>query len=163
CEALAELFGLAAPAAPAVFIDAAESADSASIDALRYLAAATTAPAGALGSGLVVVALRDGEPQPPSLADLVARTPSLSLPLSGLDLEGIRAFLSRPEVAERLLAMTGGRPQELEHAVAQTGDAVDFTARRIAALAAGEGRALRALAVLGAPSRAREVSAVCGS
>jgi hypothetical protein len=142
CDAVAELFSLAAAAGSPVFLlSDADAADRASLELLRYLGAATLAP-GARSGGLFVLSYRDEPGLPAPLSDLVAKAPALGLPLTGLDLEGIRAFLSRREVAERLLEATGGLPTALE-------EVVDAPAARPAdlflppAAGAGRGRARR--------------------
>ncbi|MGC4117085.1 MAG: sigma 54-interacting transcriptional regulator [Myxococcales bacterium] len=149
CDAVAELFALAASAGPLFLLSDADAADRASLELLRYLAAATLAP-GSRSGGLFVLSYREGVELPGPLSDLLAKTPALGLPLAGLDLEGIRAFLSRREVAERLLEATGGLPHALEDVVATpVARPTDLFARRLQALSSTERDALLALAVLG--------------
>ncbi|HEY3445167.1 MAG TPA: sigma 54-interacting transcriptional regulator [Myxococcales bacterium] len=160
CDAVAELFALAATNAPVFLLSDADAADRASLELLRYLGAATLAP-GARSGGLFVLSYRAGAELPAPLSDLVARAPALSLPLAGLDLEGIRAFLSRREVAERLLEATGGLPTALEEVVASpVARPSDLFGRRLQSLGEAERDALLALAVLGQTTSADLVSRV---
>ena len=62
-------------------------------------------------SGLFVLTFREDEALPEPLAELVSHVPGRTLPLSGLDLEGIRAFLNRQDIAQKLLEVTGGNPR----------------------------------------------------
>ncbi|MGI5863992.1 MAG: AAA family ATPase, partial [Myxococcales bacterium] len=159
-DALAELFSLASAGSPCFLLADADAADRASLEVLRYLAASALAP-GARSGGLFVISYRDDAPLPTALAELVSRLPALNVPLCGLDLDGIRAFLARRDVAERLLESTGGLPTALEEVVAGRSAApADLFERRLANFSALERAALLALAVHGEPADSRTLGAL---
>ncbi|MBI5548739.1 MAG: sigma 54-interacting transcriptional regulator [Deltaproteobacteria bacterium] len=110
-----------------------------------------------------MVSYRDEGPLPGPLSELVAKAPAVSLPLSGLDLDGIRAFLSRREVAKRLLEVTGGLPTALEEVVASpVARPADLFQRRLSALPQADRDALLCLAVLNQPAGAELIGRLIG-
>ncbi|MCI0672876.1 MAG: sigma 54-interacting transcriptional regulator [Myxococcaceae bacterium] len=119
CEAAVELLVLVGRARPVVLMHDVDAADPASLELLRYVAAVASAPLSPV-EGLLVLSLRDAAELPAPLAEVLQRVPARTVPLAGLDVEGIRAFLSRPGVAERLLDATGGVPEALEALLART-------------------------------------------
>jgi transcriptional regulator with GAF, ATPase, and Fis domain/tetratricopeptide (TPR) repeat protein len=154
-DAVAELFGVVAKQTPVLLFPDADAADAASLDLLRFLVAALTIP-GTAATAFLVVSFRDDGTLPAVFSDLVARAPALSVPLAGLDLEGIRSYLSRREVAERLLDATGGVPTALEQVIGAGAlpnagllRPADLVLKRLASLPTVEADVMRALAVAG--------------
>ncbi len=129
-DALAELFVLASPGAPIYLLPDLDAADPASLELFRFLAAVAGAPESRL-SGLFVGSFRDDAPLPALLSEVLTRVSARTLSLSGLDLEGIRAYLARDAVAARLHEATGGLPSALEELLAQPAPApVELSLRR---------------------------------
>lgn len=144
-DGLAELVRRVLPTEPVLLLDDLDAADRGSLELLQYLSALLLAPGMDHGC-LVVFSYRDGD-LPAALRNLIDGVPGLQLPLAPLDLEGIRSFLSSPEVAERLWEATSGNPSRLE-AVLETAP-IDFGKRRLARLGPEARRILLAVAVVG--------------
>ena len=144
-DALAELLRMCLPSAPALILDDLDAADRGSLELLQYLAALLLQPGGRHGC-LVVLAYRDGR-LPDALAALVDRVPGLHLPLAPLDVEGVRSFLARPDVAVRLFEATSGDPSRLEAVLSRS--PADLGARRLARLEPEAQRVLLAAALFG--------------
>jgi DNA-binding NtrC family response regulator/tetratricopeptide (TPR) repeat protein len=169
-DAVADVFGQAGRhQPPVILLDDVDAADAASLELLRYLLASAMGPASAAaGSDAVgaralwVIAFRDDDALPTILADVVARTPASTLPLDGLDTGGLRAFLSRPAMVERILDTTGGVPERIEALLtADTGGGVAaLLDRRIAALPPEAQDVLSVLAVVGRPARLCAIEAI---
>ncbi|MFT3706478.1 MAG: sigma 54-interacting transcriptional regulator [Archangium sp.] len=125
-----ELFSLAGRAAPLVLWPDLDVADRASLELIRYLAAMASTPQSKVG-GLFVLTFREDEGLPQPLSEIVTHVSGRSLSLSGLDLDGIRGFLARGDVAQRLLEVTGGNPEALGELLERPVSAVDFFVRRV--------------------------------
>ncbi|MBK7863011.1 MAG: AAA family ATPase [Archangiaceae bacterium] len=145
-DAVCELFALAARSSPVFLLPDLEVADRASLELLRYVAAVATTP-GAKAGGLFVGALRDEGTLPSPLPEVLAKVPSRSLPLAGLDVEGIRAYLSRGDVAQRLLEATGGNPEALERLLDRPGPSLDLFVKRAERLEPAARAVLDALSI----------------
>jgi transcriptional regulator with GAF, ATPase, and Fis domain/Tfp pilus assembly protein PilF len=160
-DAVAELFSLAGRSSPAFLLNDLESADRASLELLRYLLASARAP-GAQSGGLYVLAYRDDASLPEPLVDITGKLTGYTVALSGLDLDGIRAYFARHEVAERLLDLTGGLPAVLEQVISSAPDSHphDLFLRRVQKLPTSEQDALLALAVLSEPASSDEVASI---
>ena len=145
-DGVSELFALAGRNAPAFLLPDVEVADKASLELLRYLAAVCATPASRAG-GLFVLSFRDDGKLPAALEEIVTKVTARSISLGGLDLEGIRSFLGRTDVAQRLLDATGGTPEALGELLARPLAApVDFFLRRVERLTQVERNVLEALA-----------------
>ncbi|MFO0596589.1 MAG: sigma 54-interacting transcriptional regulator [Myxococcaceae bacterium] len=129
-DGAAELFSLAGRACPLVVWPDLDVADRASLELVRYLAAMASTPESKVG-GLFVLTFREDAALPEALTDVLTRVSGRSLSLAGLDLEGIRSFLSRTDVAQRLLDVTAGNPEALGELLDRPLAAVDFFARRV--------------------------------
>ncbi len=142
-DAASELFVLAGRESPVFLFPDLDAADKSSLELFRYLAAVVTAPESAAG-GLFVASFREDAALPPPLSEVLSRVSARNLPLAGLDLEGIRAFLSRTEVAQKLFEATGGMPDALEQLLTRPAPApVELFSRRVDRLA-DDGRELLA-------------------
>ena len=160
-DAVAELCSLAGRSAPAFLLTDLDAADRASLELLRYVLATAQAP-GARSGGLFVLGYRDDAPLPAPLSDLVKQMGGLSISLAGLDLDGIRAFLARREVAERLLNLTHGNPAVLEQVIRAAPDShpEEFFLQRVRRLGRTEQDALAALSVAGTSRLAADLASV---
>jgi tetratricopeptide (TPR) repeat protein len=148
-DAVCELLSLAGRATPIFLFPDIDVADRASLELFRYVAAVATTP-GSKGGGLFIASLRDDGPLPAALCDVLAKVPARSMPLSGLDVEGIRAYLSRQDVAQKLLEATGGNPEALERLLEQKSPSpVDFFLRRAERLEPAQRAVLDTLAISG--------------
>ncbi len=146
-DAVCELFSLAGRSTPVFLFPDLDVADRASLELFRYLAAVTTTP-GAKAGGLFVGSLRDDAGLPAPLPEVLAKVPARSVPLSGLDVEGIRAYLSRQDVAQKLLEATGGNPEALNALLEQKAvPAVDLFVKRAERLEPAQRSVLDALSV----------------
>jgi hypothetical protein len=146
-DAVCELFTLAARAGAVFLFPDLDAADRASLELFRYVAAVATTP-GAKTGGLFVGSLRDDSALPAPLPEVLAKVPSRSVPLAGLDVEGIRAYLSRQDVAQRLYEATAGNPEALNALLEQRGGApVDLFVRRAERLPAEQRAVLDTLCV----------------
>ena len=144
-----DLFALAGRDAPAFLFDDVDAADPSSLELLRYLLAVVASPVGP-GAGLFVVSFRDDGALPRALAEVLARVSGRTLALKGLDLDGIRAFLARPEVAARLWEATLGSPEALGELLERPrARPLDFAAHRLARLDEGPRALARLLAAAG--------------
>jgi transcriptional regulator with GAF, ATPase, and Fis domain len=158
-DAACELFVLGGAGSPVFLLPDLDAADPGSLELFRYLAAVVAAPESRAG-GLFVASFRDDGPPSAALAEVLGKVRARSLPLGGLDLEGIRGFLGRREVAERLFAATGGMPDALEALLTrQDGPALDLFLHRAERL---EPRARAALCALCAADGALCADAVAG-
>ena len=127
---MCELFALAGRESPVFLLPDLDAADRASLELFRYLAAVVTTP-GAKSGGLFVASLRDDGALPEPLPEVLAKVPARSVPMAGLDLEGIRGYLSRQDIAQKLLEATGGNPEALGALLDQKAvPAVDFFVKR---------------------------------
>jgi DNA-binding NtrC family response regulator/tetratricopeptide (TPR) repeat protein len=135
--------------APVVLLHDLHAADGASLSLLAYLMRTLAPQAGLLGDdfcGLVVATSQQAAPE--WIADVDARV----IELGGLSLEGMRAYLNSPQVLERVLRASGGVPRRLEALLEQAPpDSEALVADKLAALASGPARLLRALALYGRP------------
>ena len=129
-DAVCELVTLAGRSAPVFVLPDLDEADRASLELLRYLLAVVSTPESQAG-GLFVLTFRDVEPLPQPLAEVLARVSGRTLALSGFDLDGIRAFLARSDVAHKLLSVTGGNPEALGALLERPVAAADFFLRRV--------------------------------
>ncbi|MDX2011230.1 MAG: sigma 54-interacting transcriptional regulator [Myxococcaceae bacterium] len=129
-DATCELVTAAGRAAPVLIFPDLDEADRASLELVRYLLAVVSTPESRAG-GLFVLSFRDVEPLPQPLAEVLSRVSGRTLALSGFDLDGIRAFLSRSDVAQKLLAATGGNPEVLGALLERPVPAADFFVRRV--------------------------------
>ncbi|MCC6332560.1 MAG: sigma 54-interacting transcriptional regulator [Myxococcales bacterium] len=145
-DAVAELFTLAGRDAPIFVFPDLDVADRASLELVRYLAAVFSTPDGR-GRGLFVLSFRDGGGLPEPLEELVGRVSGRTLSLTGLDVDGLRAFLSRSDVVQRLLDVTGGHPDRLTELLERPVAAVDFFVRRVERLGEPQRAVLDVLAV----------------
>ncbi len=146
-DAVAELFLAAKDRCPVFLFPDLDAADRASLDLLKFLSAQVTSPESRSPS-LWVVSLRDDGELPAVLAEMLARIPARTLPLTGLDLEGIRSFLAREDVLRRLLHSTGGNPEALGELLERNpGQPAELFLRRVAGLKAEERQVLQLLAV----------------
>jgi transcriptional regulator with GAF, ATPase, and Fis domain/tetratricopeptide (TPR) repeat protein len=145
-----ELFSLAGRSCPVFLLPDLDAADRASLELFRYLAAVATSPEARTG-GLFVASLRDDAEAPAALAEVLSKVSARTLPLTGLDADGIRAFLARDEVAQRLLEATGGNPDAIEELLVRpAAKPVELFLRRVAKLPSGQADVLSVLAA--APS-----------
>jgi transcriptional regulator with GAF, ATPase, and Fis domain/tetratricopeptide (TPR) repeat protein len=160
-DAMAELFALAGRFTPCFLLADLERADLGSLALLRYLLAAAQAP-GSEAGGLFVLAFRDDAPLPAPLSEIAGRVSGITLSLRGLDLEGIRGFLARRDVAERLLELTGGNPAALEQVISSAAPLRpgQLFLRRIEALDPSERATLAALAIAQVPAEAAELAGI---
>ncbi len=146
-DAVSELFSLAGRGQPVFLLPDLDVADRASLELFRYVAAVATTPGSHFG-GLFVASLREDETLPVPLGEIIAKVPARSLPLNGLDVEGIRSYLARQDVAQRLREATGGNPEALNALLEQkSASPVDFFLRRAERLEAPQRAVLDALAV----------------
>ncbi len=130
-DAVGELMALVSPRKPVYLLPDLDAADPASLELFRFVAAVASAPESRV-AGLFVASYRDDAPAPAALADVLARVEARTLPLSGLDLEGIRTYLARQAVAERLFEATGGLPDALEELLGQRSEKpVELFLRRV--------------------------------
>ncbi|MCU0700382.1 MAG: sigma 54-interacting transcriptional regulator [Myxococcaceae bacterium] len=129
-DATCELVTTAGRACPVFLFPDLDEADRASLELVRYLLAVVSTPE-SRAQGLFVLTFRDVEPLPQPLAEVLARVSGRTLALSGFDLDGIRAFLSRSDVAQKLLAATGGNPEVLGSLLERPVPAADFFMRRV--------------------------------
>ncbi len=141
-----ELFSLAGRSAPLVIWPDLDVADRASLELVRYLAAMASTPQSKV-CGLFVLTFREDEALPAPLAEVVSHVSGRTLSLSGLDLDGIRSFLSRQDVAQKLLDVTGGNPQALGELLERPVAAIDFFVRRVERLSELQRAALSVLAI----------------
>jgi len=145
-DAVAELVTLVGRDAPVFVLPDLDVADRASLELVRYLAAVFSTPDGR-GRGLFVLSFRDDAKLPEPLDELVGRVSGRTLALSGLDVDGIRAFLSRGDVVQRLLDVTGGNPDRLTELLERPAPAVDFFVRRVERLPQAQRAVLEVLSV----------------
>ena len=141
-----ELFSLAGRSAPLVVWPDLDVADRASLELIRYLAAMASTPQSKVG-GLFVLTFREDEALPEPLAEVVSHVSGRTLSLAGLDVDGIRAFLSRNDVAQKLLDATGGNPEALGELLERPVAAVDFFVRRVERLTEVQRATLSTLAI----------------
>jgi hypothetical protein len=146
-DAVGELMGVATRSGAVVVFPDVDAADRSSLELLRYLLALVSVPGQQFG-GLFVITLRDEATLPAPLLEVLERVSARTLALKGLDLEGIRSFLSRPEVAHRLLETTGGNPDALGELVERPLGAVDFFMRRVAGVSGLEREVLEVLCLV---------------
>ncbi len=161
-DGVAELVTLASRHAPLFIFSDVDAADRSSLELLRYLAAVASTPESKVG-GLFVLTFREDGELPDALAEILRHVPGRTLPLSGLDVDGIRAFLARHEIVEKLLAATGGNPEALGELLERPVAAVDFFARRVERLADTQREVLTLLALSPESLTAEAVSRVLGS
>jgi transcriptional regulator with GAF, ATPase, and Fis domain len=145
-DAACELVTLTSRAAPIFVLPDLDEADRASLELVRYLLAVVSTPE-SRASGLFVLTFRDAEPLPQPLTEVLARVSGRTLALSGFDLEGIRSFLSRSDVAQKLLDVTGGNPEVLGALLDRPVPAADFFLRRVERLPEPQRAVLTVLAV----------------
>lgn len=144
-----EVFQACGRAGAAFLFDDVDAADKSSLELLRYLLGVQSSPV-AEGGGLFVLSFRDEKALPAPLGELLARVSGRTLSLQGLDIDGIRAFLARREVAEKLHQVTAGSPEALQGLFERReGAAVDFAARRLERLSAPQRALLEVLATAG--------------
>ncbi len=141
-----ELFSLAGRSAPLVIWPDLDVADRASLELIRYLAAMASTPQSKVG-GLFVLTFREDDALPAPLAEVVSHVSGRTLSLAGLDLDGIRGFLGRQDVAQRLLEATGGNPQALGELLERPVAAIDFFVRRVERLSELQRSVLSVLAI----------------
>jgi DNA-binding NtrC family response regulator/tetratricopeptide (TPR) repeat protein len=149
-DAVAELLSSGVRDCPVVVLPDLDVADRSSLELVRYLGALAQVPASRL-QGLFVLTLRDDAPLPVPLPELLAQLPARTLPLAGLDLEGLRAFLQRDDVARRLFETTGGNPDLLEAVLSVPAPAQELLLRRLDRLEAQARRALELVALAPEP------------
>jgi DNA-binding NtrC family response regulator/tetratricopeptide (TPR) repeat protein len=136
CDAASEALAWVGRENPVFLFPDLDSADVASLELFRYVAAVASGPA-ADGGGLYVASFRDDVPLPAPLNDLLGKLSARMLSLRGLDVEGIRGYLSRNDVVQRLLDVTGGVPEALEELLSRSAEApVDLFLRRLERLPA---------------------------
>ncbi len=141
-----ELFALAGRAAPLVIWPDLDVADRASLELIRYLAAMAATPQSKVG-GLFVLTFREDEALPAPLAEVITHVSGRTLSLSGLDLDGIRTFLARQDIAQKLFEATGGNPEALGELLERPVAAVDFFVRRVERLTEVQRATLSVLAL----------------
>ena len=159
-DAVCELFILAGRSHPVFLFPDLDAADKASLELFRYLAAVVSAPESRAG-GLFVASFRDEVDPPAPLRDVLGKVSARTLPLTGFDLDGIRGFLLRTEVAQRLYEATGGMPDALEEMLAHPSPRpVELFLRRVQR----QSESARAvLSVLAASNDALPLDAVAGT
>ena len=115
--------------------------------------------------GLILATASDGEVADRLRRDVLPRSPVASaLPLSGLDADGVRAFLSSPEVVERILTSTGGRPDGLRDLLdLMPANVEDLFQRRLLRVGEVERTMLEVLAVAGRALDAETLWTLAGS
>ncbi|MDP1916721.1 MAG: sigma 54-interacting transcriptional regulator [Myxococcales bacterium] len=145
-DAASELVTLSGRSTPVFILPDLEEADRASLELMRYLLAVVSTPESKAG-GLFVLSFRDSEALPEPLAEVVARISGRTLALSGFDLDGIRSFLARADVAQKLLDVTGGNPEALGELLERPVSAADFFLRRVERLPESQRAVLDVLAV----------------
>jgi transcriptional regulator with GAF, ATPase, and Fis domain len=145
-DAASELVTLSGRSSPVFILPDLDEADRASLELMRYLLAVVSTPESKAG-GLFVLSFRDSEALPEPLAEVVARISGRTLALSGFDLDGIRSFLARAEVAQKLLDVTGGNPEALGELLERPVSAADFFLRRVDRLPESQRAVLDVLAV----------------
>jgi len=119
---------------------------------------------GARFAGLLVASVADGPVGDRLRRDVLPRSPVASpLALSGLDADGVRAFLASPEVVERILASTGGRPEGLQDLLElMPANVEDLFQRRMRRVEGTARRVLEVLAAAGRPLAAEELWRLAG-
>ncbi|MBL8918600.1 MAG: sigma 54-interacting transcriptional regulator [Myxococcaceae bacterium] len=145
-DAASELVMVSGRATPIFILPDLDEADRASLELLRYLLAVVSTPESKAG-GLFVLTFRDGDALPEPLTEIVSRVSARTLALSGFDLDGIRSFLARHDVAQRLLDATGGNPEALGELLERPVVAADFFLRRVERLPEPQRAVLNVLAV----------------
>ncbi len=145
-DAASELVTLSGRSSPVFILPDLDEADRASLELMRYLLAVVSTPESKAG-GLFVLSFRDSEALPEPLAEVVARISGRTLALSGFDLDGIRSFLARADVAQKLLDVTGGNPEALGELLERPVSAADFFLRRVERLPESQRAVLDVLAV----------------
>ncbi len=155
-ESLCDLFLLAGRMQPVFLFSDLDAADRGSLELFRSLAEISATPE-SRASGLFVASFRDEGDGAAALPEVAERVRARSIPLAGLDVEGIRAYLSRSEVAQKLLDATGGNPDALEQLLERpAAKPVELFLRRAARFPEEQQRLLKVLAVAKtalAPSR----------
>ncbi len=157
-----ELFSLAGRSAPLVIWPDLDVADRASLELIRYLAAMASTPESKVG-GLFVLTFREDEALPAPLAEVVSHVSGRTLSLAGLDLEGIRGFLARQDIVQKLLDATGGNPEALGELLERPVAAVDFFVRRVERLTEVQRATLSALAIAPEPLPVEWLAAAMGA
>ena len=145
-DAASELVTLSGRSNPVFILPDLDDADRASLELLRYLLAVVSTPESKAG-GLFVLTFRDADVLPEPLGEIVSRISARTLALSGFDIEGIRSFLSRSDVAQKLLDVTGGNPEALGELLERPVAAADFFLRRVERLPEPQRALLNVLAV----------------
>jgi transcriptional regulator with GAF, ATPase, and Fis domain/tetratricopeptide (TPR) repeat protein len=145
-DGVSELVTLAGRSNPVFILPDLDEADRASLELMRFLLAVVSTPESKAG-GLFVLSFRDAGTLPEPLAEVVARVSGRTLALSGFDVEGIRSFLSRAEVAQKLFDLTRGNPEALGELLERPVSAADFFLRRVERLPELQRAVLDVLAV----------------
>ena len=114
--------------------------------------------------GLLVAAIDDGPAAERLRTEVMPRSPiGAVMALEGLDADGVRAFLSSPEVVERILSSTQGRPDGLRDLLELLPENVsDLSLRRLSRLGDVDREILNLLAVAGRPLPADAVAELSG-
>ena len=145
-DAMAKLFALAGRSCPVFVLPDLDVTDRSSLELLRVLATAAVTPESRMG-GLFLLTFRDDGSLPTVLVDTLQLTQCKSVSLNGLDLEGIRSFLSRNDVAQKLLDLTGGNPDLLSALIERPAASADFFLRFASKLTGAQQQVLSVLAL----------------
>ena len=172
----AAVLELTAGAAPALVIHDLHRADIATLALLRYLldnlladpafdsaGASVRARADAEFRALLVLTFREGEHTRPLLEVIRSSRAVEHLAMSGLDREGVRAFLQTDDVVERLVRATEGNPALLEQLIGSLPqEPEDFWTRRFATLEPRLRAALETMAIIARPVSPEQLRDLAG-
>jgi len=163
-------------AAPALVIHDLHRADIATLALLRYLldnlladpafdsagASVPSRPGGEFRA-LLVLTFREGEHTLPLLEVIRSSRAVEHLAMSGLDREGVRAFLQTDEVVDRLVRATDGNPALLEQLIGSLPqEPEDFWTRRFSALESRVRSALETMAIIARPVSPEQLRDLAG-
>jgi transcriptional regulator with GAF, ATPase, and Fis domain/tetratricopeptide (TPR) repeat protein/energy-coupling factor transporter ATP-binding protein EcfA2 len=163
------LGGIAEKARILVTVHDLERADSDTLELTSYLAdelfGDPAVDAGPTRTGLLLLLVRDDAMTASAARDFLSQMTERrlvkSLPLAGLDLEGLRRYVQSPHVLEKLLLASEGLPQELDALIeALPTNVEELFERKLATLDLVSRESLGALAVSGRSASPRVLAAV---
>ncbi|HEY0841149.1 MAG TPA: sigma 54-interacting transcriptional regulator [Vulgatibacter sp.] len=158
-EALAELLSEVGKRGAVVLLDELDALDPGSRDVIGAVMAGLGAPG--VGAGLLIVAAWREPPEEVELSERFHELPGASIKLGSLDVAGIRSFLDRAKIPERLLAQTAGIPSRIEEMLLPRPP--DLAQRRLAQLQPVPRRCLLVAALLGRPASSSLLLAATGA
>ncbi len=164
------LAGVAARTRLLVVVNHLERADLDTLELATYLADNLFTDGvwepGSGHPGLLTLVLRDDATTPDSAREFLARANEdrsvRTMPLAGLDLDGLRRYVQTPRVLQRLLAASEGLPREIDALIdALPSNVEELFLRRLDDASTTTKEILTALAVYGHPASARTLATVC--